>query len=430
MTKILLVDDNANNRLTLKLLLEECPKCSVREASNGKEAVEMCIDEAYDLVFMDIMMPVMDGIEATRQIRSFDQSVLIVAVSAMGDDHNKELILSAGAKDYMTKPINSDLFLKRLGNYLTLITWRKNRKKFAWPSTNLFEEEIYAHASIFYLRSESDISEAWEYLISLDTFGGGFASDAIQVYFNVAMELLEKRIKSELLLEENDNNYILTLLSAEAWDEQNIHRLVSEHFTGEYKVAADSFSLLIPKNGKTKPIIKSAKIGLDDETLSVLRHSHSEKITASTYIQEMSVEFMDKLDGLEMLEESVDSTIFDMQSDVQNTSWSRLANDLKEYATIIESLFEFQHLAFAITSLAKFIDEVGTRETDTKNRTKLLLILSSILGDLTNWRNSIFVRSDTNDIHYLDSSLLSSCLQAQMIFDDAAIESDDDMELF
>lgn len=430
MNKILIVDDNANNRMTLKLLLEECSQCAVYEAVNGKEAVQMCIDETYDLVFMDIMMPVMDGIEATRQIRSFDQSVLIVAVSAMGDDYNKELILSAGAKDYMTKPINGELFLKRLSNYTTLINWRKSRRKFAWPSINLFEQEIYSHASIFYLRSESDISEAWEYLISLDTFGGELASDAIQVYFNIALELLKKKIKSELLLEENENTYILTLLATEAWDEETIHRIIIEHFSGEYKIAADSFSLLIPKNGLIKGV-KSATIGLDDETLTILRQSHSDKISALTYIEEMSVEFMHKLDALEVLEESMDSTLFAMQNDSKNTSWSKLSRELKEYAAIIESLFEFQHLVFAIISLTKFIDEMGMKETDTKIRTKLLIILSSIIGDLTSWRNSIFIKSDTNDIHYLDSSLLSSCLQAQMIYEESAVaESDDDFELF
>jgi two-component system chemotaxis response regulator CheY len=428
--KILIVDDNANNRMTLKLLLEECPECMVEEASNGKEAVQMCIDAAYDLIFMDIMMPVMDGIEATRQIRSFDQSILIVAVSAMGDDYNKELILSAGAKDYMTKPINGDLFLKRLGNYKTLINWRKSRRKFAWPSINLFEQEIYSHASIFYLRCESDISEAWEYLISLDTFGGELASDAIQVYFNIALELLEKKIKSELLLEENEATYILTLLATEAWDEQHIYQMVTEHFVGEYKIAADLFSLLIPKNGTIKPL-KSVNIGLDDTTLSILRHSHTDKISASTYIEEMSVEFMDKLDALEMLEESMGSTIFAMQNDIQNTSWSKLGSDLKEYSTIIESLFEFQHISFVILSLAKFIEGLETKDTDPKKRKKLLIILDSILGDLSSWRNSIFIKSNTNDIHYLDSSLLSSCLQAQMIYEESAVvENDDDFELF
>ncbi|MCK9372233.1 MAG: response regulator [Sulfuricurvum sp.] len=429
MTKILIVDDNTNNRLTLKLLLEACTECTIREAVNGKEAVQMCIDEAYDLVFMDIMMPVMDGIEATRQIRSFDHCVLIVAISAMGDDYNKERILFAGAKDYMTKPINSDLFIKRLENYRLLIRWRQNQRKFAALSTNLFEEEVYSRASIFYLRNEADISEAWEYLIALDTFSGEAASDAIQVYFNGALKLLERGSRSELLLEQNDENFIMTLKAASDWDEEEMNAIVNGFFSGKHRIGSDCFSLLIPKKGPSKPI-SSEKMGLDSDTLGILRHSHIEKISAADYIQEMSVDFMNKLDTLEMLEESMDSHVFEMQNDPKTSRWGRISEDLRQYAAVIESLFEFQHIAFSIISLANFIDELETEGMELKNRTKLLMILSSIFGDLTSWRVSIFIVSDANDIHYLDSSLLSSCLQARMIFEENAVESGDDFELF
>lgn len=429
MIKILIVDDNANNRLTLKLLLEECPECSVDEASNGKEAVQMCIEKSYDLVFMDIMMPIMDGIEATQQIRSFDKEVLIVAVSAMGDDENKERILSAGAKDYMTKPINSDLFLKRLNNYRMLIRSRKSSCKFIWPNTNLFEFEIYAHASLFYLRTETDVSESWEYLISLDAFSGEIASDAIQAYFNTALSLVEKGGKSQLIIEENDENYILTMLAAETWNEQKITNDIAKNFAGEYKINENSFSLLIPKNGKIKPF-NSAKIGLDNDTLAVLRHSHTQKISAGTYINELSVEATNKLEKLEAIEEAMDIAIYAMQQNSEHSVWGDLSNNLDEYAEVIQSLLEFNHLTFAITTLAKFIKGVEITPIEIQKRSKLLLILKSILDDLTHWRNSIFVVSDTNDIHYLDSSLLSSCLQAQMIFEEAVVDDDDGMEFF
>lgn len=429
MVKILIVDDNVNNRLTLKLLLEECPECNIDEASNGKEAVQMCIDKSYDLVFMDIMMPVMDGIEATQQIRSFDQEVLIVAVSAMGDDYNKERILSAGAKDYMTKPINSDLFLKRLNNYRTLIRSRRSSCKFIWPNTNLFEFEIYAHASLFYLRNEADISVVWEYLISLDTFSGESASDAIQTYFNVASSLLEEKTKSQLLLEENETYYILTLSVSDRWNEQKITHDITKNFVGDYRVNESSFSLLIPKNENIKPF-NSAKIGLDNDTLSVLRHSHTDKISALTYVNELSVGATTKLEKLELIEESMDIAIYAMQQDSKHCAWIELSDSLEEYAEVIQSLIEFNHLSFAITTLAKFIRGIETNEIDPQKRSKLLLILKSILDDLTHWRNSIFVDSDTNDIHYLDSSLLSSCLQAQMIFEEAVVEDDNDMEFF
>lgn len=65
MSKILLVDDNDNNRLTLELLLEEMDGIEVFEAADGQIAIDMCKESEFDLIFMDIMMPNVDGFEAT-----------------------------------------------------------------------------------------------------------------------------------------------------------------------------------------------------------------------------------------------------------------------------------------------------------------------------------------------------------------------------
>ncbi|MBV5278784.1 MAG: response regulator, partial [Campylobacteraceae bacterium] len=64
MAKVLIVDDNNNNRLTLNLLLEEVSGIEIYEAEDGQIAVEMCVKQNFDLIFMDIMMPNMDGFEA------------------------------------------------------------------------------------------------------------------------------------------------------------------------------------------------------------------------------------------------------------------------------------------------------------------------------------------------------------------------------
>lgn len=65
MRKILIVDDDKNNRLAIKLNIIKHPDIAILEAKDGKEAVEICESEKVDIIFMDIMMPVMDGVEAT-----------------------------------------------------------------------------------------------------------------------------------------------------------------------------------------------------------------------------------------------------------------------------------------------------------------------------------------------------------------------------
>jgi two-component system, sensor histidine kinase and response regulator len=108
--RVLLVEDNAiNQRLVLRLL--EKLGCHADLASNGREALQMLARQSYDLVFMDCQMPVLDGYEATRQIRSSDTGfarVPVVAMTAKAMRGDREQCMDAGMDDYVSKPIKSD----------------------------------------------------------------------------------------------------------------------------------------------------------------------------------------------------------------------------------------------------------------------------------------------------------------------------------
>jgi len=81
----------------------------------GTEAVEACLDNPdIDLVLMDILIPEMDGHEATRQIRKFNKDVIIIAQTAYALEGDKEKAIAAGCDDYMSKPINQELLLSKI----------------------------------------------------------------------------------------------------------------------------------------------------------------------------------------------------------------------------------------------------------------------------------------------------------------------------
>ncbi len=142
MIKVLTVDDNKDNRLTLRLLLDEYEGISIFEADNGKKGVESVKIASPDIIFMDIMMPIMDGIEAVRQIREFNTTSIIVAVSVLGDDEHKNEMLKAGAEDYITKPINEELFKARMKNYISIVEFRRTKARMN-GAVNLFSKEVY-----------------------------------------------------------------------------------------------------------------------------------------------------------------------------------------------------------------------------------------------------------------------------------------------
>ncbi|MDR0380653.1 MAG: response regulator [Oscillospiraceae bacterium] len=118
--KILVVDDNSIN-LTVALGFLATHSIKADTALNGAEAVEKVQTETYDLVFMDHMMPIMDGIEATTRIRALggrykDLPIVALTANAVGD--SRELFLSSGMNDYLLKPIEAPEMNKILARWL------------------------------------------------------------------------------------------------------------------------------------------------------------------------------------------------------------------------------------------------------------------------------------------------------------------------
>jgi len=114
--KILLVDDDRLNQRLAKVTFSQIG-LNCHTASNGKEAFEMSKESLYDLIFMDMHMPVIDGIEATRMIRAHELEVqqknpaYIVALTASDIRESKEECFEAGMNEFMEKPLMRDVIL-------------------------------------------------------------------------------------------------------------------------------------------------------------------------------------------------------------------------------------------------------------------------------------------------------------------------------
>ena len=114
---VLVAEDEEANFLLLQLWLKKY--CHLIHASDGNETVSLLAEnEEIDLVLMDVKMPYMNGIEATREIRKTNQKVPIIAQTAFVMDDEKEEILSAGCNAIVSKPLQRDEFKKLLTNYI------------------------------------------------------------------------------------------------------------------------------------------------------------------------------------------------------------------------------------------------------------------------------------------------------------------------
>ncbi|GAB1474421.1 hypothetical protein MASR2M69_18620 [Bacteroidota bacterium] len=116
--KLLLAEDDFANAEYVKLVVRH-QNINIIHAKNGAEAVDLFKNNPLvDLILMDIKMPIMDGYEATREIRRLNVDIPVIALTAFALDGDREKALNAGCTDYLTKPVSKDILLSVIGSYL------------------------------------------------------------------------------------------------------------------------------------------------------------------------------------------------------------------------------------------------------------------------------------------------------------------------
>lgn len=115
MKKILVAEDTESNYLLLSIILRK--EYEVHRAHDGQEAIEKFESCRPDMILMDIKMPVMDGLEATRRIRLKGGTLPIIALTANAYDSDRDKAFEAGCDDYMAKPIMAPALREMIKKY-------------------------------------------------------------------------------------------------------------------------------------------------------------------------------------------------------------------------------------------------------------------------------------------------------------------------
>ncbi len=116
MKTILIAEDNDSNYILMTYILKRFYQ--FERAKNGQEAVDMVNAKAYDLVLMDIKMPIMDGLEATQLIKEAHPDLPVIALTANAFDSDRQLAMKAGCNDFLSKPVNSERCLSTIEKFI------------------------------------------------------------------------------------------------------------------------------------------------------------------------------------------------------------------------------------------------------------------------------------------------------------------------
>lgn len=429
MLKILIVDDNDNNRLLIRALLEDFIQknnhisAKISEAENGVDAVALTMVESYDLIFMDIMMPEMDGIEATRQIREHNSKVMIIAVSAVNEEARQQEILRNGAEDYISKPINTDIFRARLTSYFALISAR-SRLSHQHKARNLFSEEIYCKKITFLIDDDNDLAEFWEsYLVNPhNEIGGEALSDTVRAFYFIGNTALKLHLSSIITVEESEESFYFTIDGIESIQSNILELVLRKNLLNtDYRKDNNTISIRIPRQ-KYSADIKYV------ESITVAPTINDSNIKIETTGETFVFDYMDPDDLSEMKEYigKLDSLLLMVGSgDINSYEVESIAKNLERISKIASIYHDSYPIGIGLSALAEVI----------RAHLDIFIEKSGLLGplcaafsrDLTGWTRLIFEEGATS-VNYMDDTIVAN---AQMIGSILSMDdhADNDMDL-
>jgi len=426
---LLIVDDNKNNRMILRLLIEvymeenENIDFKMDEAVDGLEAVKMCEAKEYSIVLMDIMMPNMDGIEATKIIRKNNQKIMIIAVSAVDDALRKKQILSSGAEDYISKPVNSDIFTRRITNYVHLIHTRDLKaesKKVYSKSINLFTQGIYSRYTNFSLATEDALLELWEYYLLDASEKIDSLSDVVRTVFSVAEKQIELCVESALYVEEDEEYKYFTVTNIDKVPPEILQLLLQKNEVRcQYKIEQDKISFKLVK----------ILIPLDvEEQVAVLQtpeHSPSFDYTSSELEVYNYIDPDDMLD-LEEYAGKLSSLMLIVSSNITENEAIEIYTYIEKIGIILSTYSEVSPISFALTELATTIST--QIDTFMQNSELLAPMCSAFSKDLMKWMEMSFYTGAPSEDFMNDTIAVNCQTIASMISMNNAPEVSEELD--
>ncbi len=434
---VLIVDDNKDNRMILSLLLADYMdenrdlNFSIDEAVDGLEAVQMCESKKYSIIFIDIMMPNMDGIEATKLIRRSDTKVMIIAVSVVDDLERQKEILACGAEDYISKPVKAYTFKSRVSHYLRLINSRNNKEIKNEEGVNLFTKEIYNRYTNFKLSSEDALSELWECFLLEGAGNYEGLSDVIRMIFSLGEVQLSLGVKSNLIVENSYEYQYFTVNNIDAIPPQVLTLLIKKNeVTTEYKIKDNKLSFKLEKIEEVLDVKELNVEPIVHQTLVV--EKKAEVIVSSVDFKSEELQIFDYIDPDDMadLEEytgKLNALMFVVGSgDVSEEEAMEIYSYIERLGSILASYSEIYVIANSLKTLAN--DMAKNIDVFIQNSESLGPMCAAFSNDLSNWVEQSF-HTGAPSVGFMNDTIAVNCqtIGSMLKMDEAEGEDLDDI---
>ncbi len=425
MENILIVDDDAANRQFMSTLCKDFAQehdlpVTVYEAADGFEAVSACNDHAIDIIFMDIMMPNLDGIAATREIRKRDKETMIIAVSAAEDEVHQNTILQVGAEDYIKKPVVSSLFFKRFEHYRQIHQQRKKLSQceiYNPKVYNLYTHNVYNTLMTFTIDSEECLALFWEEMLVFNAIHNSneHFSELIRCLYFIGTAMVNKQFRSHIYVEQDATCHYFTIERINLLNRASIEEKITRNFPEcEYRIEGSNLSFKVHKEAQDR---------FPKEEKSVVEVNSSDTAFTPKALQVFDFMSEEHLIELEEMDKHLNSSLLYVKnSEISDEEVQLIVESLQAIADIITVYDEVFTVGEAVENLANVIAaDPAYFQEQSKGMSELFY---AFVNDLEIWRTSLFV-TGAPGLHFLDDSILSNSRMIQSILQPEAVDEGD-----
>lgn len=465
--KVLYVEDDESISLVMGNILSLL--CgTLYKAKNGIEGLELYHACKPDLIISDISMPLMNGIDMVKEIRAHDKQIPIMINSAFSDQSYLLDSIYLGINRYTVKPIRHEEFLESLHYLFTQLKERdeallyekiKLQERINQASTKMIQHmmEVYPHPTLVYTQDGRlyglnqaatalfDIHSAHHenkhekihtafvaqegYITDLESVDESMGAKPYRVKVKTRKgSKIYTVIKKTIEAQEFGTLFIyafsdITRLEYEKLKSQNLSMYFREiaRFRAPTSLPTSVKEVLHVKNALE---VKNEPKSYEEIRLGAMHYA--QKTSAKAYAQEMNSDIFEEMAEMDELEREMREALIVFEEENSLVALHDVAKGIARYAKTIGTLIDFQDVAFSLSKLYELL--FSLREL-AFNKRKMHLLLEGVLEDLSQWRKMIFMTQEAKDIHYLDASLLSSCLQIETEFFGKALV-EEELDLF
>ncbi|MCX6077503.1 MAG: response regulator [Campylobacterales bacterium] len=475
---VLYVEDEKSIRTNMVDFFEKIFN-QVFVAVDGLDGLEKFHKNRIDFIISDIQMPNMSGLEMVKIIREHSSDIPIVITTAFNEQDFFIKSIDLKVDKYILKPMNLEhvrdvlydisklLFDRARAKELEILQIKEKINRisdqlimkiadgFPNPCIILNGEDVrYINDAFCNLFQENEFEQFLQKKININNLFSkreGFM-DSLKDYNE------KNKIKNRVTIEGKKGRKIYSVIQREidvsidsslsqmytfndiTWEEyqkikiKNYSELLEEIiFSNRYRISPKKKVVSEEKSLKLTAPSATSKMKISDQENALLRRSHLYKTSAGEYVKELDDEILNELQELDQLGKEFKYSAKVFQDDKNIAVIDEIVIYLSKYAHVINLLFEFEDLSYAVRSLSELLSSIKEKELRDKDIKKISLFLGAIESDLADWYQLIFIEKSAQDIHYLDSSLFSACLQIELILssDINEMESEEnDLELF